>query len=53
MIEREVPGDTKQPSPHITFWSLGDRGPAYAQEDVLRQIARRLGLADGAEEIPE
>ena len=36
VIEREVPGDLKQPGPDLAVRGDGDRGPAHPQEDVLR-----------------
>ncbi len=52
MIQRQIPGDAKQPRAHV-LGRRGNWGPAYSQEDVLRQIACRLGAADRPAEIPE
>jgi hypothetical protein len=53
VVEREVPGDLKQPGSHLAVRSHGDSCPAYPQEDVLRQVTRRFGLADRPAEVPE
>ena len=39
VIEREVPGDLKQPGPHLFFRRDGDSRAAHPEEDVLREIA--------------
>lgn len=53
VIECEVPGDLKQPGPHLGVRGLGNGASTHAQEHILRQIARRLGMTDRPVEIPD
>ena len=53
VIEREVPGDLKQPGSNLTVRGHGDGGPAHPHEDVLRQITRVFRLADRPAEVLE
>ena len=53
VIQREIPRDAEQPGRQITVHRHRDRGPRHSQEDLLRQVACRLGMADRAAEIPE
>src|SRR6266516_4326064 len=51
LIEHEVSGDLKQPGLQLAISGRGDRRPAHPQEHILRQITRRLGLADRPAEV--
>src|SRR5260221_3166452 len=53
MVQREISGDSKQPTAQIIVPRGGDRGPADSQKDLLGQIARRLRTADRPAEVPE
>src|SRR5947208_12207322 len=53
MVQREIPGDSKQPAAQVIVRCHRDRGPADSEEDLLRQIPRDLSAASRPAEVPE
>src|SRR5688572_14569767 len=53
MIQGEIPGDSEQPAAQVTLGVAANRRAADPEEDLLRQIACRLGAAHCPAEVPE
>src|SRR3954451_22138127 len=53
VIEHQISGDLEQPRPDVAVSGRGDGRAAYAHEDILCQVMRGLGLADGATKVLE
>ena len=53
VIEREVPGDVKQPGPDVPFRRNRNGRAGHSQEDILREITRRVGANRPAEVLEQ
>ena len=51
MIECEIAGDAEEPGAQVAVRSGRDRGSGDAQEDVLRQVTRRVSVPDGPAQV--
>jgi hypothetical protein len=53
VINRQVPGNSEQPSPDLAVRRSRDRCPTHPHEDVLGEVTCRLCFADRSAEVLE